>query len=114
MYKILKKTVCNMIDSLFDKGTIKKFDEIAKKQAKLNEQKNNLVKQTMGKMDSETLVNVMEVVKKYGHPSEKKLTQEIEEKYFSGKELQFDDLMNLDSLYKSNFEKFSKRDANNE
>lgn len=103
-----------MIDSLFDKGTLKKFDEIAKRQAKLDDKKSNLSKQAMKKLDSETVVKVMEVVKKYGHPNEKQLTLEIENKYFSGQELQFDDLMNLDNLYKSNFEKFSKRDADNE
>ena len=35
-------------------------------------------------------------------------------KYFSGEELEFNDLMNLDSLYKSNFEKFSKKDDDDE
>jgi len=54
------------------------------------------------------------IVKKYGHPSEKKLSEEIEKKYFSGEELEFNDLMNLDSLYKSNFEKFSKKDDDDE
>lgn len=106
--------VCNMIDSLFDKRTMKKFDGLANKQAKLNEKKKNLMKETMEKMDPETLVNVFEIVKKYGHPSERKLSEEIEKRYFSGEELGFNDLMNLDSLYKSNFEKFSKKDDNDE
>jgi hypothetical protein len=103
-----------MIDSLFDKGTMKKFDDLAKKQAKLEEKKKNLVKKSMEKMDSETLVNVLKVVKEYGHPREKKLSEEIEKKYFSGEELGFNDLVNLDSLYKSNFEKFSKKDDDDE
>lgn len=106
--------VYNMIDSLFDKGRMKKFDDLAKKQAKLDDKKHDLVKQTMEKIDSETLAKVLEIVKRYGHPSEKKLSEEIEKKYFSGEELEFDDLMNLDSLYKSNFEKFSKKDVDNE
>lgn len=65
-------------------------------------------------MNPETLVDVLKIVKKYGHPSEKKRSEEIEKKYFSGEELGFNDLMNLDSLYKSNFEKFSKKDDDDE
>lgn len=103
-----------MIDSLFDKGTMKKFDDLARRQAKLDNKKDNLVKNTMENTSSETLINVLDVVKKYGHPNEKKLSEEIENKYLSGDNLEFDDLMNLDSLYKSNFEKFSKKDAYDE
>ena len=79
-----------------------------------NMEKKNLVKKSMETMNSETLVDVLGIVKKYGHPSEKKLSEEIEKKYFSGEELEFNDLMNLDSLYKSNFEKFSKKDDDDE
>ena len=106
--------VYNMVKSLFDKGTMKKFDALAKKQAKLEDKKKNLVKKSMETMNSETLVDVLGIVKKYGHPSEKQLSEEIEKKYFSGEELEFNDLMNLDSLYKSNFEKFSKKDDDDE
>ena len=104
----------NMIDSLFDKGTMKKFDDLAKKQAKLDDKKDNLVKETMEKMAPETLVKVLDVVKKYGHPREKNMSEEIEDKYFSGKKLEFNDLMNLESLYKSNYEKFSNKDVDDE
>ncbi|MCB6991394.1 hypothetical protein LI187_12980 [bacterium 210820-DFI.6.38] len=93
---------------------MKKFDALAKKQAKLEDKKKNLVKKSMETMNPETLTDVLEIVKKFGHPSEKKLSEEIENKYFSGEELGFNDLMNLDSLYKSNFEKFSKKDDDNE
>ena len=64
--------VYNMVKSLFDKGTMKKFDALAKKQAKLEDKKKNLVKKSMETMNSETLVDVLGIVKKYGHPSEKK------------------------------------------
>ena len=103
-----------MVNSLFVNGTMKKFDALAKKQAKLEDKKKNLVKKSMETMNPETLTDVLEIVKKFGHPSEKKLSEEIENKYFSGEELGFNDLMNLDSLYKSNFEKFSKKDDDNE
>ena len=82
--------------------------------AKLNNKKKNLVKETMEKIDAVTLVNVFKIVKKNGHPSEQKRSEEIEQKYVSGEELSFNDLMNLDSLYKSNYEKFSKKDDSNE
>ena len=103
-----------MINSLFDKRTMKRFDDLANKEAKLNNKKKNLVKETMEKIDAVTLVNVFKIVKKNGHPSERKRSEEIEQKYVSGEELSFNDLMNLDSLYKSNYEKFSKKDDSNE
>ena len=106
--------VCNMINSLFDKRTMKRFDDLANKEAKLNNKKKNLVKETMEKIDAVTLVNVFKIVKKNGHPSEQKRSEEIEQKYVSGEELSFNDLMNLNSLYKSNYEKFSKKDDSNE
>ena len=46
-----------MIDSLFDKSTMKKFDDLASKQAKLDGNKKELVKKTMEKIDSDTLTN---------------------------------------------------------
>ena len=42
--------VCNMINSLFDKRTMKRFDDLANKEAKLNNKKKNLVKETMEKI----------------------------------------------------------------
>ena len=56
--------VCNMINSLFDKRTMKRFDDLANKEAKLNNKKKNLVKETMEKIDAVTLVNVFKIVKK--------------------------------------------------
>lgn len=98
-----------MINTLFDKREMKKFDDLAAKQAKLDGQKRKLVKKFMENTDSETMENVFEVVKEYGHPNEKMLSEEMENRYMSGEELDFDDLIKLDSLYKSNFEKFSKK-----
>lgn len=103
-----------MINSLFDKREMKKFDDLAKKQAKLDGKKQDLVKKTMEKMDPETLKDVFNVVKTYGHPNERILSEEIENRYMSGEVLGFNDLMKLDSLYKSNFEKFSKKDNGDE
>lgn len=60
--------VYNMVKSLFDKGTMKKFDALAKKQAKLEDKKKNLVKKSMETMNSETLVDVLGIVKKIWTP----------------------------------------------
>ena len=104
----------NMIDSLFDKGTMKKFSSLAHRQAKLDKRKTDLAKKSLQSIEQDTIVKVLDLVKEHGHPSEKKLSEEIKEKYFSGIELSFDDLMNLESLYKSNLNKFSKKDVGNE
>ena len=61
----------NMVKSLFDKGTMKKFDALAKKQAKLEDKKKNLVKKSMETMNSETLVDVLGIVKNMAPPLEK-------------------------------------------
>ncbi len=49
------------------------------------------------------------VVGEYGHPNEKEVVKNIKQKYESGKGLEFDDLKNIDDLYKSNIEKFSNK-----
>lgn len=106
--------VKDMMDSLFEKGEMKRFDSLATKQAKLDEEKRILVKRTMEKMDSDTLLKVFDLVKKSGHPNEKDLSEKIEKKYNSGEALEFNDLINLDNLYKSNYQKFLKKDVKNE
>lgn len=97
-----------MIDSIFDSRTLKKFDSLAQKQAKLDDQKKCLVKNTMESLDPQTIQSVLQTVKQYGHPNERKKSEAIEKKYLSGQDLEFDDLKNLDSLYKSNISNFSK------
>ena len=98
-----------MLNSLFDKNTMKHFDSLARKQAKLDERKKSLVQHFMENLDSDTINDIFQIVKKYGHPNEKKLSEEIEKKYFLGEDLEFDDLMNLESLYKSNYKNFSQK-----
>lgn len=102
-----------MIDSLFDKSTIKKFDSLASQQAKLDEKKQDLVKEIMRKLDPETVKNILSTVKGGGHPNEQKRSEEIEEKYISGEELEFNDLMDLHNLYKSNYKKFIEKGVDN-
>mgnify|MGYP004644519033 FL=1 len=106
--------VSNMIESLYDKKTSKRIDDLANKQAKLDNKKANLADEIMINLEPETLKKVFELIKKNGHPSEKKKSEEIEKKYEQGEDLEFNDWVSLDKLYKSNFGKFSKEDDNNE
>lgn len=99
-----------MINSVFDTKTSKKMDKIAIKQAKLDAQKNELVKEAMKNTDAETIEKVMQVIKEFGHPNEKKEITEIEKKYSSGEDLGFNDILNLENLYKSNYMKFKGKE----
>lgn len=68
----------------------------------------------MEKIDSETLYDVLNIANIYGHPNEQKMSEEIKKRYLSAEDLEFNDLVNLDSLYKSNYEKFQKKVDDNE
>lgn len=103
-----------MIDSLFDEKTAKNFDDLATKQAKLDAKKRNLSEKSMKQLDSQTLKNVFEVVSRYGHPNEKNICDKLNSKYNLGEELEFEDLLTLDNLYKSNFKNFSNKGVDNE
>ena len=103
-----------MIDSLFDKKTSKCFDKLARQQAELDEKKRYLSKQAKLKMESETITKIFDVVDNNGHPDEKELSNKIRQKYNDHIPLEFDDYMNLNDLYKSNFMFFSNKGANNE
>ena len=103
-----------MVDSLFDKSATKKFDDLAKRQAQLNGKKGNLAKETMEKLEVETLVNAFEIIDKFGHPNQKKTSKILKNKYDAGNELDFDDLMSLNIMYKSNIVKALNKDVDNE
>lgn len=103
-----------MIDSLFDKKISKSFDKLAKQQAELDKKKRDLEKIVKLKMESETITKVFDIVDKNGHPDEKQLSNKIRQKYNDNQALEFDDYMNLNDLYKSNFKSFSNKGANDE
>lgn len=54
--------VYNMVNSLFDKGTMKKFDALAKNRLSWKIRKKSC-KKSMETMNSETLVDVLGIVK---------------------------------------------------
>ena len=102
-----------MIDSLFDKKKAKKFDSIAHKRAKQDADERKFVNEFMRTTSSETITSVLDVVDKFGHPEERRLSHEFREKYTDGQELCFDDIMTLETLYKSNYQNYiGKGDAN--
>lgn len=103
-----------MINSLFDKKTQKIFDELARQQAVIDEKKRKLASKSCKELDSETIQTVLKLVKENGHPNEKNLAKTIEEKYMAGIELEFDDFMDLDNLYKSNYKFLTNKGANDE
>ncbi len=96
-----------MIDSLFDKKTAKTFDTIAKKKAKLHKQEVEVAKKFMCDTRPETIIEILNLVEQKGHPDEIRLSQEIRNKYQGDRGLEFDDIMSLDILYKSNYKYFS-------
>lgn len=103
-----------MIDSLFDKKTAKKFDTIAEKRAKQATEEREFVNNFMRTTSSETITSVLDVVDKFGHPEEQKISHEFREKYIRGDRLCFDDLMTLENLYKSNYQNYINKGDNNE
>lgn len=95
-----------MIDSLFDKKKAKKFDSIAHKRAKQDAEEREFVNEFMRTTSSDTITSVLDVVDKFGHPEEQKLSCEFRKKYVQGQKLGFDDLMTLQTLYKSNYQNY--------
>ena len=80
-----------MIDSLFDRKTAKEFDSISKKKAELTKKEKEAVNHFLCSTSSETIYQVLE------------RSQQIKNKYESERGLEFDDIVTLDMLYKSNY-----------
>lgn len=102
-----------MLDSLFDKKQAKLFDTIAKKKAKLHTKELSAVEDFMSSNSMETIVKVLDIVDANGHPNEKTLSHELRNKY-TNHTLEFDDIMTLETLYKSNYKYFKNKDENDE
>lgn len=103
-----------MIDSLFDKKTAKKFDTIATGRAKQEREEQEFVDNFMRTTNSDTITSVLDIVDAFGHPEEKKLSHEFREKYDQGQHLCFDDIMTLESLFKSNYQNYTNKGDSNE
>lgn len=103
-----------MVNSLFDSKNAKRFDTIAKKKAKLHQEETKLVKEFLQNTTSETIYKVLDVVESNGHPHEKEQSRQIRNKYSNHEMLDFDDIITLDCLYKSNYKYCNNKDENNE
>lgn len=103
-----------MADSLFDKKLAKQFDTISKDKAKVHDNEIRAVNDFMKKVSRQTICSVLDIVDKYGHPNEQRLSKELREKYISGKGLEFDDIKTLESLYKSNCRVMNNKDSQDE
>lgn len=103
-----------MIDSLFDKKTAKRFDTIAKEKAKLRIEEKAAVTDFMAFTSRDTILKILDIVEEYGHPNEINLSRELRNKYCNDNRLEFDDLITLNTLYKSNYSFFKNKGDSNE
>ncbi len=98
-----------MSNSIFTYKTGKAFSSIAAQKAKISNKEKAAVDQFMKETDSVTMEQIFALIEKYGHPSEKNQVNEIKAKYTSGQGLEFDDVISLDLLYKSNCQHMSNK-----
>lgn len=110
---LLPRRVIMLLDSLFNKKQARQFDSIAKKKAKLHTKEISAVVDFMSCNSMETIVMVLDIVDANGHPKEKALSRELRNKYTSH-ELEFDDIITLEALYKSNYQYFKNKDEDDE
>ena len=94
-------------------GHIMSFQIHPKEKAKLHKKELSAVEDFMSSNSMETIVKVLDVVDANGHPTEKAISLELREKY-TNYELEFDDIMTLETLYKSNYRYFKNKDENDE
>lgn len=102
-----------MLNSLFDKKTAKQFDSIAKQKAKLHKKEEDAVSSFMCSNSKDMIVNILDIAAEHGHPKEQESSKELLEKYNNGM-LEFDDIITLDTLYKSNYKYFENKDDSDE
>lgn len=102
-----------LFNSLFDKKMAKQFDTIAKEKAKLHKKEVSAVEDFMSANSMKTIMRILDIVDANGHPNEKIASNELRNKYTS-KELEFDDIITLEALYKSNYMFFMNKDEHNE
>lgn len=92
----------HMIDSLIEEGMMKKCDVLIKKQVKLDDKKREIADKISRKTPPEIVLNILDVSKQKGYIIEQNEAKRIEEKVSSGNELDFDDWIIINNLYKSN------------
>ena len=99
-----------LIDSLLDRKTNKEFKDICAKMAVVQNKKAAFEKKFLQKTSKETINEVLDIIAGFGHPEEVNKSTEIREKYQSGERLDFEDIVSLVSLYKSNYSKCDNKE----
>ena len=102
-----------MIDALFDNKIERQFDKIKEARAKLNKKEDKVLEQALRSVSANTIRQVLDVVKDVGKPNEQRISQSLRDKFETDK-LELDDLMTLNSLYKSNWRQFKNKGGQNE
>lgn len=77
------------------------FDKLAQKKARLAKQENKLMEKFNQKVNAQTLQEVFDIIEAEGKPYEQKTASRIKERYDSGEQLNPEDVMLLDKLYKA-------------
>lgn len=103
-----------MLDSLLDRRTTKKFEALCDKIADIEKQKEKLEKAFMKKTTRETIDSALNIIDQSGHPIDKNASKLLRQKYESGEKLDFEDIVSLIALYKSNCFKPHTEDESNE
>ena len=91
-----------------------KFGRLARRKAKIAELENKLMDEFNLQTTDQTLREVFEIIEKYGKPIEQKTIIEIKERYDAGEQLEFDDVMMMDKIYKACRTCHSNKEAENE
>lgn len=77
------------------------FEALAKRKAKIADQENKLMEKIAIKTNDQTIREVFAIIQEKGKPVEQKQVGLIKERYESGEQLEFDDVMLLKKLYQS-------------
>lgn len=99
-----------MIDSLMDKKMTQEFDRVAREKAKVCQKEQKAVEHFLQNNSKEMIMEILNVVSDKGHPYEQKSARNIKNKYLEDN-LEFDDIMTLDKLYKSNYKEFKNKEV---
>ena len=103
-----------MLGSLLDKKSYKKFSSLCDKIAEIDDRKRLFEKQFMQLTTKETIYHVLEIVEKCGHPDEVNKSKALRRKYEAGEGFVFEDIVMLEGLYKSNYDKDDNKDEPDE
>lgn len=97
------------MDSLLNKKEIKKFNQMVKKMAHINEESRLMVESIMNKMNKDEINNILNTVIEVGHPKEAEDSQKLKNKYDKGEIFNVDEILLINKLYLSNENEINKK-----